>query len=128
MQVSYVAEKFLHDAGLATPCLRSPEKLPDYENKIKSFFEEHIHTDEEIRFVGGLHASVLLAIHCDSRRRYIQDGSGYFDIRDKGDRWIRIKVQKGDLIILPEGIYHRFTLDDKDFIVAQRLFRGAPVW
>lgn len=83
--------------------------LDAYNAKMAQFYKEHYHEDEEIR--------------------YILDGEGYFDVRDDGDRWIRAKLNRGDLLILPAGIYHRFTLSSRyKSVTAVRLFKDQPKW
>ncbi|KAN0137625.1 Acireductone dioxygenase ARD family [Lactarius tabidus] len=76
-----------------------------FEEMLDKFFTEHMHHDAEVR--------------------YIFSGSGYWDIREyPTDRWIRVQVLPGDFIIVPAGIYHRFTLDEFNQVKALRLTKG----
>ncbi|MCO4763549.1 MAG: acireductone dioxygenase, partial [Myxococcales bacterium] len=57
------------------------DSTPNLKGLCDKFFIEHLHTDEEIRFVVG--------------------GGGIFDLRDKNDAWMRVHVDAGDLIVVP---------------------------
>ncbi|KAJ7541159.1 hypothetical protein O6H91_10G048900 [Diphasiastrum complanatum] len=84
----------------------SPQDIEDFEEKVKIFFKEHMHSQEEIRL--------------------ILDGSGYWDIRDYDGKWLRFRVTKGDLIVLPAGMFHRFTLDESNYVKALLLYTEVP--
>ena len=76
-------------------------------NKAK-FADEHLHTDDEVRFV--------LA------------GEGIFDIRSADDRWMRVEVEAGDLLVVPANLHHRFFLTDREEIRCVRLFKDSAGW
>ncbi|GET88156.1 hypothetical protein, conserved [Leishmania tarentolae] len=71
-------------------------------------FAEHLHEDDEVRLV--------------------LEGQGYFDVRDIHDRWIRLLSKPGDCIVVPAGMYHRFTTDQGKYIKTLRIFKEAPRW
>ncbi len=83
-------------------------KIPNLEEKLDHFKTEHLHDDDEIRFFLG--------------------GSGYFDVKNDNDEFVRIHCFPGDLISLPAGIYHRFMPDANMKFFVMRLFCGDPVW
>ncbi|KAE9420343.1 hypothetical protein Angca_004927, partial [Angiostrongylus cantonensis] len=82
--------------------------MPDFDERSKKFYEEHLHRDPEVRF--------------------IKSGTGFFDVRSIEDEWIRIPVGSGDFLSLPAGIYHRFTTDRNENLVTIRMFQSAPKW
>ncbi|KAF8524886.1 RmlC-like cupin domain-containing protein [Hysterangium stoloniferum] len=78
-----------------------------FEANTKAFFDEHMHGHDEIRF--------------------ILDGSGFSDVRETPtEAWIRLPLSAGDLLVIPAGMYHRFTLDETDAIKAVLLFKFQP--
>ncbi|KAG0443951.1 hypothetical protein HPB47_014350 [Ixodes persulcatus] len=63
-------------------------KREDYKSTVVRISREHKHPDEEVR--------------------YFEQGTGYLDVRDPSDQWLRIQVYPGNLIVLPPDVYHRF--------------------
>ncbi|XP_015923469.2 uncharacterized protein [Parasteatoda tepidariorum] len=86
----------------------SRETIPDYDEATKMFYTEHEHEEDNVRL--------------------FTDGTGYFDVRDKNDRWIRIKVGRGVLLVLPGWTYHRFTPGANNYTKVMRLYSSSHVW
>ncbi len=81
---------------------------PNLETICAKFSPEHLHDDDEVRFV--------------------LDGEGIFDIRSTNDKWMRVTVTAGDLIVVPKDRHHRFFLTDSKAIRCVRLFKDTSGW
>ena len=81
---------------------------PNLDALCAKFIDEHLHDDDEVRFV--------------------LEGEGVFDIRSRDDRYMRVTVESGDLIVVPKGRHHRFMLTESKAIRCVRLFKDANGW
>lgn len=81
---------------------------PGLDELLKKFDDEHLHDEDEVRFV--------------------LEGEGIFDIRSSDDRWMRVRVEPGDLIVVPGGRYHRFELTPSRTMQCVRLFQDVSGW
>ncbi|HFE45336.1 MAG TPA: cupin domain-containing protein [Nannocystis exedens] len=81
---------------------------PGLDELCEKFRGEHLHSDDEVRFV--------------------LSGEGIFDLRSADDRWLRVQVCAGDLLVVPAGLYHRFFLTDRRQIRCVRLFKDRGGW
>jgi 1,2-dihydroxy-3-keto-5-methylthiopentene dioxygenase len=63
---------------------------PRDEAKIAREGDEHAHMEDEVRL--------------------LVEGEGVYDVRARDERWLRLQVQAGDLVIIPSHRYHRFLL------------------
>jgi 1,2-dihydroxy-3-keto-5-methylthiopentene dioxygenase len=85
----------------------SPE-TPNLEQLLQNFKEEHHHSDDEVRF--------------------IVSGHGIFAIQGPNGRYFDVELEPGDLISVPEGYRHYFTLMDDRQVVAIRIFKTKEGW
>lgn len=81
---------------------------PNLDALCDKFIGEHLHTDDEVR--------------------YVLEGEGIFDLRSKDDRWMRVTVEPGDLIVVPANLHHRFLLTSRKQIRCVRLFKDSSGW
>jgi len=102
-------EAIMKDNGYVTmDQVRMWAEMPNFQALCDKFVGEHLHTDDEVRFV--------------------LSGSGVFEIRSQDDKWMKIIVEPQDFISVPANRYHRFYLTDEKKIQCVRLFKDQSGW
>ncbi len=102
-------EKIMGENGYVTmDQVKMWPEMQNFDALCQKFVGEHLHTDDEVRFV--------LA------------GSGVFEIRSLDDRWMKVTVEPQDFISVPANRYHRFYLTDEKKIQCVRLFKDQSGW
>lgn len=102
-------EAFMRERGYVTRDeIQLSKATPNLAAIEAKFDREHLHTDDEVR--------------------YVLEGEGIFDIRSKDDRWMRVIVEVGDLISVPKDRHHRFLLTERKQIRCVRLFVDETGW
>lgn len=85
----------------------NPETTANLEELLKNFERTHRHTEDEVRF--------------------IVDGEGIFTLT-RNDDTFSVTVTAGDLISVPAGTAHYFTLTETRNVKAVRLFQTKEGW
>lgn len=81
---------------------------PNLDELLARFDKEHLHTEDEVRFVVS--------------------GRGVFAIRGADGQMYDVEVHPGDLLAVPEGTRHWFTLCEDRHIQCIRLFTDKAGW
>mgnify|MGYP002620456186 CR=1 FL=1 len=83
-------------------------EMPNLDELLRKFEPEHTHSEDEVRFTVA--------------------GRGVFSIRGQDGDMYDVEVHPGDLLAVPEGTRHAFTLCEDRHIQCIRLFTDTSGW
>ncbi|XGW09475.1 hypothetical protein V3C99_011626, partial [Haemonchus contortus] len=82
------------------------DSTPDFDEKLEDYYEPTTKSQDVVSMV--------------------LEGTCYYDVEPEEDEWIRIQLERGDLIVIPQGVSHRFTVTPQNFVQLQRFFPKKP--
>ncbi|CAI4232964.1 unnamed protein product [Auanema sp. JU1783] len=82
------------------------DSVPDLNDRLEEYYEPAVKSDDVVSLV--------------------LDGACYYDVEPEEDEWIRVQMEKGDLLVIPKGLSHRFTVTPQNNVTIQRFFSKKP--